>query len=72
MRRASADARPIAGGRQFTQDLGGEDHRGEIARRAGVSRLTVYNHFADLNVLSPLARPITWPSTRPDFAESSR
>ena len=25
----------------------------EIARRAGVSRLTVYNHFADLNELIP-------------------
>jgi AcrR family transcriptional regulator len=30
----------------------------EIARRAGVQRLTVYNHFADLSDLLPAFEPV--------------
>ena len=42
----------------------------EIARRAGVSRLTVYKHFPDDAALYPACRPTTSPRTR--FRTSTR
>src|SRR5262245_40566434 len=43
----------------------------EIARRAGVSRLTVYNHFPDLQSLLPAcAAHYTSVHPMPDFAEA--
>ena len=40
-------------------------HINEVARRAGVQRMTVYNHFPTSQRSWPRARPTGGPCTRP-------